>query len=501
MGKINIFRREYLPLIILLLFYLFTRLFNLLILPLFTDESIYIYWAKIIAETHSQYFISLTDGKPPLLIWMTAILLKLLPADLYLLAGRIPSVLSGLVALIAIYKLTEILFTSKRTAIIAGVLYIICPMTLFYDRMALFDSMLTATLLASIYYAVRTGQTKKLSDALLWGLFLGFAFLSKPTALVFLPLTIFSAIVLLPIKEMKRDWKRLGGLSVLAVLIGEGMNNLQRLSDAYPAMLRKNAQFQQPIAELLKHPFLLTLGNLKGFYFWTIDYFTLPFFVFGIFAFLLGFVKRSKEALLLFILWFVPLFLLATVGREVFPRYILIVVPYFLIIAAFAINWLLSQKKFFLYVGYFVIAGIVIPLIYFDSLILTDPPRAPLPEADKNQYILQHPAGYGLETVYDFIREKSQSQRITIVTQGTFGLYPYAFYLEFWGNPNVVILPKWPLDKLDEEILAAQKKGPVYVILKEHDTIPETLPLVEILRAIKPGGQDPILVTEIRKTP
>jgi hypothetical protein len=50
--------------------YLLTRLIALLKLPIFTDESIYIYWAKFIDSYHSHWLISITDGKPPLLIWV-----------------------------------------------------------------------------------------------------------------------------------------------------------------------------------------------------------------------------------------------------------------------------------------------------------------------------------------------------------------------------------------------------------------------------------------------
>lgn len=501
MARILKGHKDFLPLGILILFYFATRLINILILPIFTDESIYIYWAKIIEDTHSQYFISLTDGKPPLLIWLTAVLLSIFPSDLYLLAGRLPSVVSGFIALLAMYKLTEDLFNSRRVAVIAGILYILCPMTLFYDRMALFDSMLTAMLLVSVYFAVRTARKRNIQDAVLWGFFLGLAFLSKPTALVFLPLTVFAAFAVLAFKDIKKHWQRLSVLSLVAVLLGEGINNLQRISNAYPAMLRKNAQFQQPIAELLKNPFLLTFGNLKGFVFWSIEYLTPWFFLLGIGAFLFGFYKRSKEALLLFVLWFVPLFMLATVGREVFPRYILIVVPYFLIMAAYVIDILLNVKGILRYGVYLLLILILFPLFAFDALLLTVPQFAPLPQSDKNQYITEHPSGYGLEYVYDFIREKSRNEKITIVTQGTFGLYPYAFYLEFWGNPNVAILPKWPMDKIDQEILSAREKGPVYIILKEHQTIPQHLPLVLVLQAEKPGGQDPILVTTFTDNP
>jgi 4-amino-4-deoxy-L-arabinose transferase-like glycosyltransferase len=484
----------------LLLIYFLTRLFNLLILPLFTDESIYIYWAKVIEDTHAQWFISLTDGKPPLLIWLISMLLSIFPTDWYLLAGRLPSVATGAVALIAVYKITGLLFRSIRVSILAALLYIFCPMTLFYDRMALFDSMLNAMLLVSVYFAIRTGRSRQLRDALMWGLFLGLAFLSKPTALVFLPLTVFAAVASLSFKDIRTHFRTLSGLSVLAVGLGFGMNSLQRVSSAYPAMVRKNAQFQQPISELLAHPFLFTMGNFKGFYFWMLDYLTLPFFLFGVIACIYGFTKRFRETLLLFVLLFIPLFLLATVGREVFPRYILIVIPYLLIMTAYLMDQLLHMKGILRYGAYAGIAVILLPMLYFDVLILTDPPRAPLPEADANQYIKLHPAGYGLEEVYSFIREKSSEQKITLVTQGTFGLYPYAFYLEFWGDHRVAILPKWPMDKLDSEILAAREKGPVYIILKEHDEIPEQLPLTEVLRAEKPGGEDPILVTELQPT-
>lgn len=498
MLKLPKYTSAWIPLIVLGVIYLVSRLVSLLTIPLFTDESIYIYWAKVIATTHAQFFISLTDGKPPVLIWLISLLLSIFPNDWYLLAGRLPSVFAGLIALIAIIKLGELLF-SKRVGLIAGVLYIIFPMTLFYDRMALFDGMLNAMLLAAVYFAVKTGRTRRLNDALLWGVFLGLAFLSKPTALLFLPLTVLAAGACLPISAVKKHIKRITLLSVLALIISEGMNNVQRISSAYPAMLRKNEQFQQPIAELLQHPFALTIGNLQGFFTWTLGYYTIPFFVLGLAAFLIGIRQKTREIGLLFLLWFLPLFILATVGREVFPRYIFIVVPYFLLMGAYGVDRLLSLKNHtYRYVGYSVIVIISLPLLWFDGLLLTNPVKAPLPVADANQYILEHPSGYGLEETYAFFNQAAKKGKVVIVTQGTFGLYPYAYYLEYWGNPDMAVLPKWPLDTLDKEIIDAQKKGKVYVVLKEHDSVPQNLPLREVFRAEKPGGKYPIIVTELK---
>ena len=139
--------------------FLVSRLYNILLLPIFTDESIYIYWAKLIATEHSHWLISLSDGKPPLLIWLIASLLTVLPSNLYLLAGRLPSVAAGLITLIGIYKLTNFLFASQKAALIASFLYVITPFTLLYDRMALFDSLLTSMLIWSLYFALKTGRT------------------------------------------------------------------------------------------------------------------------------------------------------------------------------------------------------------------------------------------------------------------------------------------------------------------------------------------------------
>lgn len=494
-------KRPYLLWIVLVATFLVTRLYNLLILPLFTDESIYIYWAKVIATTHAQLFISLTDGKPPVLIWMIASLLSIFPADWYLIAGRLPSVISGLIALVAVVKLGELLF-SKRLGIIAGILIIIFPMSLFYDRMALFDSMLTSMLLVSVYFAVKTGKEKKLRDAVLWGIFLGLAFLSKPTALLFMPLTVLAVVMPIPLKSITKHVRKLSLLSIFALGIGYGINSLQRVSSAYPAMVRKNAQFQQPLTELLMNPFALTFGNLHGFMQWTIGYYTIPVFVIGIAAGCIGLYRKSRTVLLLCILWFVPLFALATVGREVFPRYILIVVPYFLLLVSFGIELILRIKqKLYRMIGIIMVCLSLLPLLWFDMLLLTNPAQAPFPQADKNQYVTEHPSGYGLEETYAFFRNASANKKITVVTQGTFGLYPYAYYLEFFGDPNITILPKWPLDTLDQEILTAAEKGKVYVLLKEHDTVPESLPLREVFRAEKPGGKYPLIITEIEEMP
>src|SRR3989344_8133830 len=152
-----------LPLIFLLCLNLVIRLFNLTLLPIFTDESIYIFWAKTIQTTGSNWFISLYDGKPPLFIWSIATALSVFPSSSYLLAGRLVSVLASLLTITAIYKISFHLFNHKRIAVIASLFYIISPLTLLYDRLALFESLFTAMLVWSVYFMLK-------NKPLLWGL-------------------------------------------------------------------------------------------------------------------------------------------------------------------------------------------------------------------------------------------------------------------------------------------------------------------------------------------
>src|SRR5207302_1922434 len=96
--------KDVLLLFLLFIGFLVTRLINLEKLPIFGDEGIYIHWAKTAWHDASWRFVSLTDGKQPLQTWGTIPLLKLFPTNA-LLAGRLFSVITGLIAFAGIFNL------------------------------------------------------------------------------------------------------------------------------------------------------------------------------------------------------------------------------------------------------------------------------------------------------------------------------------------------------------------------------------------------------------
>ncbi|QQG40982.1 MAG: glycosyltransferase family 39 protein [Candidatus Levyibacteriota bacterium] len=476
---------------LLALLFLFTRLYNLTLLPIFTDEAIYIYWAKYIATFHSHFFMSLTDGKPPLFIWFIALLLQVFPQDIYLAAGRLISVIAGGATIVGIYKLTNLLFSSKKIAYLAVFFSIMNPFMLLYDRLALYDSLLSAFLLWSVYFAVKTASTLAKKDALLWGLFLGLGFLTKPPAVIFALLTPLCFFVLI---WRKHKITKIVLLPLIAVGIAELMNSIQRFSFNYQLMVEKNQKFQLPVNELFSAPFYEIGKNFNELSQWIIAYYTIPIFIAGVIGLLVILYKDFRKGSLLFILWFVPIIIFATVGKILFPRYILFTTPYFLIaISAVLYQIKVAKVRITLLIFLFFLS------LQFDYFLITNPTKASLPLTDYNQYITSEYSGYGLDKTFAFLdKELDNGPRITLITEGKFGLFPYAFMLEYWHDPRITIIPSWIPDKNEFDLYNLAKSAKALVVFSRQKDVPKSYPLRLVLKAEKPGRRHPILLTTLQ---
>lgn len=491
-------RQNYL-LVLLISIYLITRLFHLTILPIFNDESIHIYWAKLIATSNQQWFISLIDGEPPLFIWLIVFFLKLSPGW-YLVAGRLPSVLAGAVSLVGIYKLAELLLKSKRTGLIAAGLYIILPFAFFYDRLASYDGLFSAFGVWSIYFAVKSSKTLSVKNSLWWGFVLGLALLSKANGVIFVLLSALSFIFSINFLSLKKQFKKTLFIFITGLTLGELIHSLLFLSKGYELYSSTGiSRYTLSIGELFKNPFVLFPQNIMNVFSWIATYYTWPIFILGVIGLGLLLLKNRRAGSLLFLLWLEPIILFSFVALpgSFYPRHILFVTPYFLIATAFLIEKVLKWNK--------ILAGLValfilIFVVGFDTALLFNPLNANFPKVDYNQYVSGTPSGYGLERIFSFLHQKSASGKITVVTLGTISSYPYAFNLEFWRNPNVRVIAIWPVSK-DTKITISKlaKSSQVYVVIKsnsyqDHSNFLKELNLKEILKAEKPNSHNPILL-------
>jgi len=454
----------------LALLYFFMRLTNLTKLPIFTDEAIYIRWSQIGSIDPNWRFISLVDGKQPLFTWILMGFLRVVRDPLF--AGRLVSVFAGLGTTIGIFLASWELFKSKKIAFVSSLLYIVIPFGLMYDRMALYDSLSATFSIWSLYFAIRLARENRLDLAMFLGFTLGFGVLNKTSG--FLNLYMLPGTLLLFDWTGKNRTKRLfqwGMYAVVAAVITTLMYSILRLSPLYAMIAAKDNVFVYSFTEWKTHPFNFLAGNLHGLFDWAIHYLTWPLFIASILAGL-SLWKWPREKLLLLGWWLAPFFALALDGKVLYPRFILFMVLPLMILAAVFTDWGLTKfrKTVWLWV---ILAVLFFGSFYTDFYIITNPLYAPIPEADAGQYINDWPSGWGIPQVNAYLAAQAEKGKISVYTDGTFGLLPYAIEIYLVDNPNVTIKGLYPIDELaPDEILAAARLHNTYIVFNQQQIIP-----------------------------
>ena len=454
---------------LLLGLYLLTRLTNLTQLPVFTDEAIYIRWAQIGSQDANWRFISLTDGKQPLFTWLAMVTVRIFPDPL--LAGRIVSVFAGLGTLVGIWLLAKEVFQKPRIAFFASVLYVLSPFALVYDRMALYDSLVAAFFVWNLYFAVLLVRRLRLDIALILGMSLGLGMLNKTSG--------FLSLYLLPTTLFLLDWQRSGltrrllrwvGLVGLAAILSQMIYSVLRLSPLFHMVSQKDAVFVYSLREWINHPLIFFTGNIKGLFDWAANYLTMPiFFLATLPVFALW--HKPREKLLLYAWWFGPFVALALFARVLYPRFILFMTMPLLVMAASSLDWVVDRVKGWLRAV--VVVAILYPSIITGYFLVTNPLHALIPWSDKSQYITDWPSGWGIKEVNAFLLEQSKSGKVTVFTEGTFGLLPYAIEIYLVDRPNIEIRGIWPIpESMPQEIIDRARDHPTFVVFNQKQTIP-----------------------------
>ncbi len=498
-------KKNRLMLLIGLLFgacYLFTRLYHLTELPIFTDEAIYIRWSQIARWDANWRFISLTDGKQPSYVWVAMILLRIFHDPLF--AGRLVSVLAGFGTLIGFFFLGREIFKNARVGIIASALYVIYPMALVYDRMALYDSLVGMFSIWSLYFTVLLVRFIRLDIALLLGMTIGGAVLTKSNG--------FFTMYLLPISLLLFDWRkhmRIPRLFVwvffagVAVVLGNLFYSILRLSPFFHIIEEKNALFVFPYNEWLEHPSRFLFGNLFGEVDWLVNYMTLPFVLLIPAAFLLD-KKFLREKILLFLWFFFPFFALALFGKVLYPRFIFFMTLSLLPLIAYSAVKIYTIWKNKIIFALAAIAFCSVALLS-DYLIITDFGRSLIPSSDKNQFYNDWPAGGGVNEAIAFFAEQAKTRRIFVGTQGTFGLMPTALEIYLGENKNIQLQGYWPIEnEPPKELLEKEKLMPTYVLFYQPCTncpkigeAPITWPVKEVAQYKKGYGNSSLRIYQV----
>ncbi|MGI8420265.1 MAG: glycosyltransferase family 39 protein [Candidatus Levyibacteriota bacterium] len=458
--------------IVLAIFYFVLRLYHLTNLPIFTDESIYIRWAQIGLGDPMYRFLSLTDGKQPLFIWIMYPFLKIFHDPL--VGGRMVSVFTGFFTMLGLGLVSFTLFKKRSWALFTMALYIAYPFAQVMDRMALYDSMVAMFFIWSVYASLMLIKSMRLTDAYNLGFILGAENLTK--------LPVFFSILLLPItlilfdfrqKHWRRELLKWFGFTALSVVISQVMYFVVKLSPLPNVTNEKNNTFYYPISEWIHHPFQFFIGNFQGMTASLLGYLTIPYILLVLVA-LFYLKKNFKEKVMLLIYFLLPYIGFALIGKEIFARYVFFMSLPLILLAGWGLGylidliikyWHIKAQMRFVTAGFIAIIFLLYPL-YVCLSFAANPIAAPIPQSDKTQYVTAWTSGWGLKDAVTYLQNQAQSGPIYVATEGTFGLYPQGIELYLSKNPNVSIKGYyWEITKdFPKDLVEKAKTMPTYFI-------------------------------------
>jgi len=480
---------------LILLIALGIRLYNLTLLPVFTDEAIYVRWSQVMRAEPTLRFLPLSDGKQPLYMWLVIPFFKIFTDPL--LAGRMVSVLAGVGTLIGIFVLGYLLFKSKKAALISSLIYAISPFSFFFDRMALADSLLSFFGIWIAILGYLTITFARLDLAMITGFLLGGALLTKSPALFFtLLLPTLGVFAQFPKgkKEIILHLAKLVGLYGVILLIGYGMYQILRLGPNFQMIALRNQDYVYPISHILTSfkdplkPFLIRAWE------WLVILGPWTVLVLALFGIILNVKSHLRSILILFLWFFIPIFVQSEFGKVFTARYIFFTLPYLFLLAGSA--FLVKNKilKIVLTITIFVFTLLSFKNDYF---LLTQPELANLPRSERSGYLEEWTAGYGNKEIADYLIKFSQAnpnEKLVVGTEGYFGTLPDGLLIYTTNYSNIVVIGQdFPVKEVSKNLYDSRKAGNFTYLVVNSDRFwmnnPKELTLLAVYpKAVRPDG-------------
>ncbi len=467
---------EWLILGLLVGFYLVINLLNLTKLPIFVDEALYLRWSQIAGSDPSWRFISLTDGKQPLYVWLVIPFLRLISDPLA--AGRTASVFSGLFTLLGMGYFSY-LIGSKKSAFFAILLTLFSPYLFFYNRFGVMEATLLSGIVWVTNLSILLARYPRLDLAMILGIVTGMTLLVKSSALFFcLMIPLAYILVFNPRKIWHSQIRRYLLLVLVSWVFAFVIYNIQRLSPWMHMIGQKNAFFTVPYNEIFNEPKRL-INNFIDVWRWQLIYTTIPVLLLSVWGVYILFKSNAQKALLLLIYLFGPLLGTVLIARLFAPRYIIFVTLFILQAAAVALANLRSSKTLGL------ITGLI--LLFPASLIFRlhfNPINFPYASLDEG-YVNGWSAGNGTKQIaaWALAYVNSNNRPIKIYTEGTFGILPHGLELYLDRKSSLITIEGvYPLDQIPPTSVLeyAKNNRETYLIINntQLQSVPETLELV-----------------------
>lgn len=464
-AKLNI-----LFIFIIVFLFISLRFINIIAIPIFNDEAIYLDWSWRQFFTANDLFYSLYDAKPPFLLWLFGFAGLFSPS--LVLAGRVVSIFFGFLTLLGIYFVAKQLY-SKQTALLASVAYIVIPLFSFFDRQALMESAIGAIGIWLFLGILQYVKTKKLLYAVFCGVMFGFGFFIKPTALLFL-VPLFVLLVVQIIKKHISISKfpffgivffLTAGIILLPLFLQPLFWETLSLNQRYTIYPSLSKEYIEGLLSRTNSLFSITAIHLGPLVFLS-----------GLLSFIL--TMRKKKQSELFLWMFLPIIINLFINKNMIERYIVSFLP---LITVSVSDVLMSVKKgklrrIFIIIVFtstfcMTLIQIVSPINYFQI-------TQKIYHQSFIEYTQGFSSGYGVPEVITFL-EKNIGNKPAIVATG--------FHT---GNPESGVMVHF---MKNPQVLVSYLESGYLKDIQAYDCLSSTVPVFYVTRETDTKGLDRFL--------
>ncbi len=170
------------------------------------DEALYSHWGLLIASGKDVFLKNVIVDKPPVFLYTLAFFFKVFgPTET---AARLPNMIASLASIVILYQIALELF-DRRVATLSALFLTFSPFDIQFAPTAFTDPLMVALALGACLLALK-------SRYLLAGIVMGLAVMTKPPALLFLPLLLLFAAV----PPTQEGWRRRLGEAVPRLGLG-----------------------------------------------------------------------------------------------------------------------------------------------------------------------------------------------------------------------------------------------------------------------------------------
>jgi 4-amino-4-deoxy-L-arabinose transferase-like glycosyltransferase len=403
------------------LLYVCSRLLLLWRFPVHVDEATFATWTL---QGHDQggpaLFQSLASGQQPMLPWLGAAVMELGVEPVT--AIRLVSFVAGGLTVVLVAILATRIF-GVWVGLAAAALYALAPFTVLYGALGLYDPLATFFLTAAMALQLEHARRPRLDLALLLGIALAGGVLTKLTA--------YAALYLLPLSALAFDWSReqrrlrllkwLGGIAIALSLafVASKVIALSELADDLPAARKLLAQ--NSIGEALDDPGRWFEQNWPAYRNVLAVYLTVPLLLASAIGAGLLLRRRPADGAFLVLWALIPLLGLLLLSEVPYGRWVLLVVPQLLVLAAYGLvetlRWIARfelQPRHSRALAAAVLFAASAPALWFDVGLLADPTGKRLPRVDDEAYLTGHAAGTLWSAVADWLRETAGPRPVVV---------------------------------------------------------------------------------------